>query len=148
MLRVVGLLWLMVGWVLFLLLLSVALTTTSAPPSAARSTASVFSNSYVCAGRLRKGALQHVQGGDHCALFHLALFMLMRRGPVVVVSRSHFQSLGLELKLELGGLGLRLCLVFAGAKSPTSTFHYSLLLTNRVLLLLGMRVHFMVLLKL
>lgn len=67
---------------------------------------------------------------------------------MVVVSRRHLQSLGLELKLELGGLGLRLSLVFTGAKCPTGTFHYSLLLANRVLLLLGMRVHFMVLLML
>lgn len=64
------------------------------------------------------------------------------------MSRRHLQSLGLELKLELGGLGLRLSLVFTGAKCPTGTFHYSLLLANRVLLLLGMRVHFMVLLML
>lgn len=67
---------------------------------------------------------------------------------MVVVSRCYLQSLGLQLKLELGGLGLRLRLVFTRAKSPTSTFHYSLLLVNSVLLLLGMRIHFMVLLML
>lgn len=66
---------------------------------------------------------------------------------MVVVSSSHLQGLGLELKLELGGLGLRLSLMFTRSKSPTSTFHYSLLLANRVLLL-GVRVHFMVLLML
>lgn len=66
---------------------------------------------------------------------------------MVVVGRCHLQSLGLELKLELGGLRLRLSLMFTGAKRPTSTFHHSLLLANRVLLL-GMRVHFMVLLML
>lgn len=71
----------------------------------------------------------------------------MRRGPVVVVSGCHLQSLGLELKLKLGGLGLRLSLVFARAECPSSAFHYSLLLANRVLLL-GMRIHFMVLLML
>lgn len=57
-----------VGWVLpllLLLLLSVALTATSTPPPAASSTTSVFCNSYVCAGGLRKGALQHVQGRHH-----------------------------------------------------------------------------------
>ena len=89
-----------------LLLLSVSLAASSAPPAAAGSPASVFS--YVCTGRLREGALQHVQGRDHCALFHLTLLVLMRRGAVVVVSRSNFQSLGLELKLELGGC-CRLC---------------------------------------
>lgn len=31
---------------------------------------------------------------------------------MVVVSRCHLQSLGLELKLELGGLRLRLSLMF------------------------------------
>lgn len=67
---------------------------------------------------------------------------------MVVVSCCHLQSLGLQLKLELSGLGLRLCLMFTGANSPTSTFHYSLLLANRVLLLLGMSIHFMVLLML
>lgn len=113
-LRVVGLLWLMVGWVLpllLLLLLSVALAATSGPSPAACSTASVLRNRYVCGGRLRKGALQHVQGGHHRALFNLALLVLMWSGPVVVVSRCHLQSLGLELKLELGGLGLRLSLM-------------------------------------
>lgn len=64
------------------------------------------------------------------------------------MSRCHLQSLGLELKLELGGLGLRLTLMFTRAKCPTSTFHYSLLLANGVLLLLGMRVHFVMLLVL
>lgn len=58
----------MVGWVLpllLLLLLSVALTATSAPPHAAWSAASVLCDSYVRAGGLRKGALQHVQGRHH-----------------------------------------------------------------------------------
>lgn len=112
-LRVVSLLRLMVGRVLpllLLLLLSVALAATSTPSCAAWSAASVFCNTYVCAGGLRKGALQHVQGRDHRALFHLALLVLM--GPMVVVGRCHLQSLGLQLKLELGGLGLRLRLMF------------------------------------
>lgn len=91
------------GWVLplllLLLLLSVALTATSTPSRAACSTASVLCNSYVCAGGLRKGALQHVQGRHHRALFNLALLMLMWRGPMVVVSCRHLQSLGLKLKL-------------------------------------------------
>lgn len=150
-LRVVGLGRLMVGRMLpllLLLLLSVALATGSAPSCAARSATSVFCNCDVCAGGLGEGALQHVQGRDHRALFDLALLVLMWRGPVVVVSRCYLQSLGLQLKLELGGLGLRLRLVFTRAKSPTSIIHYSLLLANRVLLLLGERVHFMVLLML
>lgn len=94
------------------LLLSVALTATSAPSNAAGSATPVLCDSYVCAGGLRKGALQHVQRGRHGALFHLALLVLMRRGAVVVVSRCHLQGLGLELKLELGGLGLGLALMF------------------------------------
>ena len=98
-------------WVLplrLLLLLSVALTASSTPSGTAWTTASFFCNS-ICVGRLRKGALQHVQG-DHSALFNLALIVLM--WPMVVVSRCHFQSLGLQLKLELGGLRLRLSLMF------------------------------------
>lgn len=106
-LRVVSLLRLMVWRVLpllLLLLLPVALAAASTPSRAARSSTSVFCNSDVCAGGLREGALQHVQGGDHRALFDLALLVLMWRRPVVVVSRRHLQSLGLQLKLELGGL--------------------------------------------
>lgn len=63
---------------------------------------------------------------------------------MVVVSRRHFQSLRLELKLKLSGLGLRRSLMFSRAQSPSSALHYSLLLANRVLLL-GMRVHLVVL---
>lgn len=150
-LRVVALLRLMVGreLLLLLLLLPVALAAASAPPRAAGPAASVLCDGYVRAGGLRERALQHVQGGHHRALLDLALLVLMRRRPVVVVSRCHLQSLGLELKLELGGLGLRLRLVFTGAQSATGAFHHSLLLADRVLLLLlGVRVHFMVLLVL
>lgn len=112
-LRVVSLLRLVVWRVLpLLLLLPVALTAAAAPSCAARSTTSVFCNTDICAGGLREGALQHVQGGDHRALFDLALLVLMWWGPVVVVSRCHLQSLGLQLKLELGGLRLRLSLMF------------------------------------
>lgn len=72
----------------------------------------------------------------------------MLMGSVIVVGGRHFQSLGLQLKLELGGLRLGLTRMFTGAQSPTGTFHHSLLLANRVLLLLAMGVHFVVLLVL
>lgn len=118
-----------VRWVLpLLVLLSVAVAARAAPPTAAGSTSSVFHHSYVCAGGLREGALQHIQRRHHGALLDLARLMLMRRGPVIVVSCCHLQSLGLELKLELSGLGLRLMLT--GAKCSTSAFHYSLLLAH------------------
>ena len=42
----------------------------------------------------------------------MALFVLMLRWAVIVVGCCHLQSLGLELKLELGCLGLCLSLVF------------------------------------
>lgn len=101
-----GLLGLMVRRVLpllllLLLLLPVALGAAAAPSTAASATP-LLCNSYVSAGGLRKRALQHVQGGDHRALFDL--IMLMWRGSVIVVGRCHLQSLGLELELELGGL--------------------------------------------
>lgn len=96
-----------VRWVLpwGFLLLPVPLTASPTPPCTARSTASVIGDTNICAGRLGKGALQHVQRGDHRALLDLTLLVWM--GAVVVVSRCHFQSLGLQLELELGGLGLR-----------------------------------------
>lgn len=50
---------------LLLLLLSVALAAAAAPPPAARPAASVLRDGYICAGGLRKGALQHVQGRHH-----------------------------------------------------------------------------------
>lgn len=104
-----------VRWVLplLLLLLSVALAAASTPPPAAGPASPVVPDGHVRAGGLGEGALQHVQGRHHGALFHLALFVLMWRGPVVVVRRCHLQSLGLQLELELGGLRLRLRLMFA-----------------------------------
>lgn len=119
-----------VRWVLplLLLLLSVAIAAASVSSTAASSTAPVVCNSYFCAGGLGKGALQHIQGRHHRALFNLALLVLVGRRPVVVVSCCHLQSLGLELKLKLGGLGLRRRLMFTRDKRPTGTFHHSLLL--------------------
>lgn len=150
-LRVVALLLLMVGWVLplllllLLLLLSVALTAAPAPSRAPRTATSVFRYCNICAGGLRKRALQHVQGGHHRALFDLAGLVLV--SPVVVVSCCHLQSLRLQLQLELGGLRLRGSLVFTRAKSGAGTLHHGLLLADGVLLL-RVRVHLMMLLVL
>lgn len=111
-LRVVGLWGLVVRreLPLLLLLLSVALTAASTPSCTAWSSTSVFCDSNICAGGLRQGPLQHVQGRDHRALFDLAGLVLM--WPMVVVSCCHLQGLRLQLKLELSGLGLGLSLVF------------------------------------
>lgn len=47
---------------------------------------------------------------------------------MIVVSCRDLQSLGLKLKLELSGLGLRL--MFTCSKCSTSAFHDSLLLAH------------------
>ncbi|TNN54291.1 hypothetical protein EYF80_035519 [Liparis tanakae] len=90
---------------------------------------------------------QMVHRRRHGALLALALLVLVRRGAVVVVRRRHLQGLRLELQLQLRGLGLGLTLVLTGAERPASAFHDGLLLADRVLLL-GVGVHFMVLLVL
>lgn len=65
-------------------------------------------------------------------------------GPVVVVGRRHFQGLGLELQLQLCGLGLGRRLMLAGDQCPATSLHHSLL-AAQWMLLLRVRVHFMVL---
>lgn len=54
---------------------------------------------------------------------------------MVVVGRCHLQGLGLELQLQLGGLGLGRRLMLAGDQRPASALHHGLLAAQWVLLL-------------